>query len=53
MWRVVIFVLRFLDRIEVFKVKVVFLGDGVRIKVVVIGGDEVELMDRIGRLLIK
>ena len=53
MRRVVIPVSRLLDRTEAFKVKAVFLGDGVRIEAAVIGGDEVEPTDRTGRLLIK
>ena len=42
-----------MGRTEVFKVEAVFLSDGVRTEVAVIGGDEFEPRDRKERLLIK
>ena len=44
---------RLLGRTEAFKVKPVFLGEGVRIKVGVIGEGEVEPRDKTERLYIK
>ena len=46
-------VVRLLGRTEAFKVKAIFLDEGVRTKEGVIGGGEVEPRNRTGRLLIK